>query len=58
MSGLEAYMRESGEMANRLGLFSEEYSRFRAWWAQNMARASEADVQRMADDIWRQSGKR
>ena len=58
MSGLDAYMRESGEMVNRLGFMSEEYSKFRAWWQQNMDRATEAEVKRMAADIWRQSGRR
>ena len=51
-------MRESGEMVNRLGFMSEEYSKLRAWWQQNMDRATEAEVRRMAADIWRQSGRR
>ena len=57
MSSLEVYMRESREMGNRLGMFSAEYQRFRDWWALNMDKASETEVQRMAADIWRQSGR-
>ena len=50
----EVYMRESERMVSRLGFWSEEFRKFRDWWQQNMERASSEEVQRRADNIWRE----
>ena len=53
-SSSEVYMRESERMVSRLGFWSEEFRKFRDWWQQNMERASSEEVQRTADNIWRE----
>ena len=55
MSGMEVYMKESGEMVSKLGFWSEEFKRFRDWWQQNGSSASRNEVEMTAARIWRDS---
>ena len=45
-------MRESEKMVSQLGFWSEGFKRLRDWWQMNLG-ASPQEVQRRADDIWR-----